>query len=69
MVIPPLREAPVFEATETETVPFPLPLLPDVMVTHESPLDAVHAQPCAAVTLTNALPPEALNDWLVGEME
>jgi hypothetical protein len=51
------------------TVPLPVPELPDVIVTHEALLAAVHAQPAPAVTVTLADPPDEENDWLVGDIE
>ena len=39
------------------TVPFPVPLAPDVTVIHDTLLTAVHAQPLPAVTVTLADPP------------
>jgi hypothetical protein len=51
------------------TVPLPVPELPDVIVTHEALLAAVHAQPAPAVTDMLPAPPDARNDWFVGEIE
>ena len=39
------------------TVPFPVPLAPDVTVIHDTLLTAVHAQPLPAVTVTLPDPP------------
>ena len=51
MVGVPVRgDAVVFASIENATVPLPLPLTPDVMVSHELLLVAVHVQPVAAVT-------------------
>ena len=51
------------------TVPFPVPLFPDVIVIHGSLLVAVHVQVLAdEVTVTLPEPPVESNDWLVGEM-
>ena len=69
MAIPAALGPPVFAATEITTVPFPEPLWPDVIVTHETPLDELHEQPWEAATPTVALPPALGKDWLVGEME
>jgi hypothetical protein len=41
----------VFASMEKATVPLPLPLTPEVIVSHESLLVAVQLQPAAAVTL------------------
>ena len=55
IVMVPAREAGlVFGATEKATSPFPLPLLPEVMVIQESWLTAVQPQP-VAVTVTWSL--------------
>jgi hypothetical protein len=43
------------------TVPLPVPLAPEVIVTHDIPL-AVQLQPACVVTLTAPVPPDALND-------
>jgi len=55
----PSREAPVFAATENETVPEPDPLPPAVMATHETLLDAVHEHALVVLTLTDVGPPAA----------
>ena len=57
----------VFAATEKATVPFPLPLAPEVTVTHAAELVAVHAQPDDELTLNEPVPPLAATDWLVGD--
>jgi len=44
------------------TVPFALPLAPAVTVSHAALLVAVHAQPVAAVTLTEPVPVGAGSD-------
>jgi hypothetical protein len=51
------------------TEPLPVPLAPEVTLIQESLDTAVHAQPASAVTDTVPLPPLALNESLVGEME
>ena len=67
MVRVPSRAPPVFAATLKETPPFPLPLAPDVMVSHPALLVAVQLHPAALVTLTDVpAPPPAPIDWLVG---
>ena len=52
------RDGPLVAATAYWTSPLPLPLLPDVTVSHGALLDAVHAQPWLVVTVT--LPVDAL---------
>ena len=59
----------VLLTTEYETVPFPLPLLPDVIVIQLALLVAVQVQLLDdAVTLTLPLPPLEPNVWLDDEM-
>lgn len=58
-VIVPDRDGPVVGAALKEMVPDPFPLPPCVIVIHESLLDAVQAQPAAALTLTVRVPPLA----------
>ena len=48
----PVRVAPVFAAAVNPTVPAPLPVAPEVIVSHEAPLEAVHAQSARVVTVT-----------------
>jgi len=50
-------------------VPLPVPLLPDVMVSHAAPLEAVQVHPAWVVTDTLPVPPDAPKLALVGEME
>ena len=45
-----------------------MPLEPDVIIIHESLLEAFHEQFAGKVTLTLPFPPDAGNDWLVGEI-
>jgi hypothetical protein len=59
---------PVVAAALNCTVPFPLPLAPDVIVSQFTLLAAVHAQPAAAVTATLPVPPAAGTLALVGAM-
>ncbi len=72
-VCPPTVTVPVrgavraFTAADKLTVPFPEPLPPDVIVSHESLLVAVHAHPAAAVTATESAPPAAVVDCVTGE--
>ena len=49
-------------ATENETVPFPLPLLPSEIVAQLTGLLALQLQPEGAVTLTLPVPPDEEND-------
>jgi hypothetical protein len=56
----------VFAETVNATVPFPLPLAPDVIVTQAADAVASHEQPVPAVTVTDPEPPLAAIDWLVG---
>jgi hypothetical protein len=59
----------VFADTEYDIVPFPVPLLPDVIVIHDTLLEAVHEHPAWVVTDTLPVPPEAPKLALVGEIE
>ena len=61
-----LRSGPVLAAAEKATVPFPLPEVPEVTVSHDALLLAVHAQPVGTVTATLLLPAAAVSDALVG---
>ena len=68
MVIVPVRWlVPVLAATAKTTVPFPAPLLPEVMVIQLALLAAVQLE--LLVTLTIPVPPVQSNDWLVGDIE
>ncbi len=67
--VPVRLDATVFAATLNPTVPFPEPVAPLVTVIHETLLPAVHKQPVATVTVLLPLPPAAVNDWLVGEID
>ena len=67
IVSSPVRSPPVLAATVNATLPLPLPEPPEVIVSHDAPLVAVHEQPSRAVTLTVLpSPPLAPIDWLVG---
>jgi len=55
----PERAAPVLAATLKVTGPFPLPLEPEVTVTHAALLPAVQAQPLPADTEMVPVPPAA----------
>ena len=59
IVIVPERAGPVVAATLNVTVPFPLSLVPDLSVIHETLLFAVQLHPLAAVTETELLSPDA----------
>ena len=65
----PVRDvALVFAATEYVTAPFPAPVLPPVIVSHDALLDALHAHvPADAVTLTLPLDAPEAGDRLVGD--
>lgn len=70
MVSVPVLSAPVvFSETEYATVPFPLPVLPDVMVIHAALLVAVHEQPVGDVMETLPVPALAVKVLLVEDME
>jgi hypothetical protein len=49
------------------TVPSPVPLAPAVTLSHVALLVAVHAQPAAAVTPTEPVPPAATTDVLFAD--
>jgi hypothetical protein len=51
------------------TVPFPLPLPPEAIDIHGTPLDADHGHPAPAFTLTLFLAPEAGTDAPLGDSE
>ena len=55
----PVREEPVLADTEKETVPFPIPLAPEVITIQGSSLVAVQGQSLAVLTDTLPYPPEA----------
>ena len=69
MINSPLRFLPVFLATANRTVPLPVPLAPLVIVIHDSPELAVHAQPLGVDTLMAPVPPSAPIFTLLGEIE
>jgi hypothetical protein len=58
-VIVPDRDGPVVGAAVKDMVPDPFPLAPCVIVIHESLVEAVQAQPAAALTSTLRVPPLA----------
>jgi hypothetical protein len=49
------------------TAPAPVPLAPDVTVSHDALLLAVHAQPFVAVIVTDPVPPADVSDWVVAD--
>lgn len=68
-VIVPVRElVSGFAATLYDTCPFPVPLVPAVMVIHDTLFDAVHAHPLPAVTVIVPFAAEAPIEVPVGEM-
>ena len=69
MVRVPERAPPVLAATLNATEPFPLPLAPEVTVTHPGLLPAVQAQPLPADTATVPDPPDAAIAELVEPIE
>ena len=58
----------LLRSTEYETVPFPLPGLPDVTRNHVTALVAAHSQPPGALTAKLPVASPLLNDALGGEM-
>ena len=68
MVIVAERPGPVVAAALYCTSPVPLPLAPDVIVSHDALLDAVQAQPAPVVTATRPVPPAAGWDADSGEI-
>ena len=69
VMVPVLVAPPVFCATEYPTLPLPVPLLPDVIVIHESVVTAVQEQPVMEVSAMVPVPPVEVNELLVGAME
>lgn len=64
----PLRlDVDVFAVAVYPTVPLPEPLAPAVMVIHEAPLDAVHAQADGSVTETVPWAPLAATEAVRGD--
>ena len=59
--VPVRADVAVFAAAEKLTVPFPLPDVPAVTVSHDAPLVAVHAQPVTTLTLTDPVDAAALS--------
>jgi hypothetical protein len=52
MVRVPVRAAPLFAAALNPTEPLPVPVAPDVTLSHGALLAAVHVHPLPAVTVT-----------------
>ena len=70
MVSVPVRdEEGALAATEKPVVPFPLPLLPEVMEIQAALLEALQEQPLKEVTVVLPAPPPELIVRLVGERE
>ena len=68
-VRPAVREAmPVLAATEETTVPFPVPLAPEVIDIQEELFEVVHLHPVLVDTVVVTVPPPAPIDWLFGDM-
>jgi|SRR6476659_2863927 len=57
----------VLAAALNATAPVPVPLEPDVTVSHDALLLAVHAQPSVAVIVTEPVPPANGSDWVFPE--
>jgi hypothetical protein len=68
IVTVPLRAPPVFAATDSATVPLPVPEPPLVIVIHETFGVAVQAQAGPVVTMVEAAPPLAGTDCDDGAM-
>lgn len=63
----PTRAISVLAATENVTLPLPLPLVPETIVSHGTLLVAVHVHPCVVATAIGApVPPLAPTDCDVG---
>jgi hypothetical protein len=69
MVRVPVRPEPVLGATSNVTDPFPVPVPPPVTVIHDALLNPVQPHPVATVTALLPLPPAAVKDCVVGEIE
>jgi len=68
-VIFPLLATPVFAATFTWTVPLPLPVEPELIITQLRPLAAVQLQPVDVLTEILKTPPVDDELRVVGETE
>ena len=69
MVSVPVRPDAVLAATLNDTDPLPDPVAPLVRVIQDALLDAVQAQPVAAVTVLLPVPAAAAKDCVVGEID
>lgn len=58
----------VLAATSMPTVPLPLPVAPEVTLSHAELLVALHAQPLAVFTDTATGSPAAEDVWAPGEI-
>lgn len=56
----------VFADAVNAMLPDPVRPVPFETVTHAAPLEALHAHPAEAVTVTVPVPPDAASDWLPG---
>jgi hypothetical protein len=66
----PVRAVPVLAAAVKPTVPLPVPLVPDVTVSHDALLVALHRHADWVETATgDPAPPAAAMFWLVGAIE
>ena len=63
--VPERDVVPVLAVAENATVPFPVPLAPDVIDSHDTLSVVVHVQPAATVTVTEPVPPDAPTDAAV----
>ena len=63
-----LEAEPVLAETEYVTVPLPVPLAPDVIVTHDARLAVVQLQMLEVLTVTLPVPPAAGTDTVPGEI-
>jgi hypothetical protein len=67
VTVPVREEVAVFAATESETVPLPVPDAPEVTEIQDALLDAVQLQPEVAVTVAVIGPPDAVADVDAGD--
>ena len=65
----PDREGPLSVAMFSVTVPEPLPVAPDAIVTQSTLLAAVQGQPVEEVTATVRVPPDAPSENVLGVTE
>ena len=62
------EDASLFRSTEYDTVPFPVPGLPDVTLSQAAPLVVDHWQPAGVLTVKLPVALSLLKDALLGEM-